>query len=394
MGMTFICAECGQQFVIEEPGSGSDVECPSCACALVVRLKTEVSQHGVETLTQIAERLKQRATSAEDSASVTTEQSPIAFGASPDEVESSLGLKEALLAKYRGVRLEDLYETEVEQNQFGTFLHLVHKMPCDSRALDPKAARASINSELRLLFGIGPARANALRERGISKLSDLSGHPQWGSEARYILDCLETRNLKALETQVRRWLPRSHPLALGLAQMVEDEGIMFFDLESMGLFGRPIILFGVGCLRKPSLEVHQFLARDVAEELPALSHTFERLRSAKALVTYNGRAFDVNYVLERLSYYAMPTEFDPVHFDLLAHARRLYRDLLPDVRLETVERHIWGKARDIDLPGILVPDFYNSYLESKNIGPLVAILEHNKQDLFTLCRFFQQLCAS
>lgn len=393
MGTTFICVQCGQQFTTEEPASGLEIQCPNCAGSLIVPLKAEASQDG-ETLTQIAEKLAQRSTAAEEGNAYELEQSPILIHASPAEVERAMDLKQALSREYEGVRVEDVYEAVVEQTQFGVFLHLVHKMPWDFRLFDPEAARAAINCELKLLKGVGPVRDRMLRLRGTSKLSDLSDDPQWASEARHVVNCLETGDLKAIESRLRRWLPRSHPLALRLAQMVEQEGIAFFDLESMGLFGRPIFLFGLAHIGDGLLEVHQFLARDVAEELPALAYTFEQLQSAKALVTYNGRAFDVNYVLERLSYYAMPADFDPVHLDLLAHARRLYRDSLPDVRLETVERHIVGGGRDIELPGTLVPDFYSSYLETKNIGPLVAILEHNKQDLMTLCLLLKTLCAS
>ena len=43
-----------------------------------------------------------------------------------------------------------------------------------------------------------------------------------------------------------------------------------------------------------------------------------------------------------------------------------------------------GIKREINIPGALVPHFYDTYLRTKNPGPLVAIVEHNKQDLLTL----------
>jgi uncharacterized protein YprB with RNaseH-like and TPR domain len=32
----------------------------------------------------------------------------------------------------------------------------------------------------------------------------------------------------------------------------------------------------------------------------------------------------------------------------------------------------------------MVPHFYDTYLKTRNVGPLVAIVEHNKQDLINL----------
>ena len=42
---------------------------------------------------------------------------------------------------------------------------------------------------------------------------------------------------------------------------------------------------------------------------------------------------------------------------------------LSDCRLDTVEKYI-GIKRDINIPGALVPHFYDTYLRTKNVGPL------------------------
>jgi hypothetical protein len=63
------------------------------------------------------------------------------------------------------------------------------------------------------------------------------------------------------------------------------------------------------------------------------------------------------------------------------------------VRLETVER-CFGLERTIDLPSSLVPDFYNTYLETGNIGPLIPIIEHNKHDLIALGVLLVELSRS
>jgi uncharacterized protein YprB with RNaseH-like and TPR domain len=65
---------------------------------------------------------------------------------------------------------------------------------------------------------------------------------------------------------------------------------------------------------------------------------------------------------------------------------------LPDARLLTIEKHIFGEDRADDVPGAMVPEFYESYLESGNPGPLVPVVEHNRKDMITLARLFAKLC--
>ena len=48
-------------------------------------------------------------------------------------------------------------------------------------------------------------------------------------------------------------------------------------------------------------------------------------------------------------------------------------------------------GRGINIPGALVPEFYHTYQKTGNVGPLVAIVEHNKQDLVTLATLFSKL---
>jgi hypothetical protein len=345
-------------------------------------------------LTQIAARLKRRVQSARAPEYFAPERESLCgvSRTTPGELEAAMRLKSAWLEEFQGARLEDIYPAQVQQNDFGTFLHLTHREFVELRTFDPLFAESLITAELKLLYGVGPVLERAMKARGISRLSDLSHHPRWGREVQSILDWLQARDLKRLENQLARWLPRSHPLAMRLVHLVEPESLLFFDLESMGLFGHPIILLGIALPRDGAFEIYQLLARNITEELPAVVQAFEQLRSAKALVSYNGRAFDVNYVKDRLNYYGRPAPFDPVHFDLLAHARRRYREFLPDARLDTVEREILRRERSIDLPSLLVPDFYNTYLETQNIGPLIPILEHNKHDLLSLSLLFQKLC--
>ncbi len=129
------------------------------------------------------------------------------------------------------------------------------------------------------------------------------------------------------------------------------------------------------------------MLRDIQDEPSAIWALISQLEPNLSLITYNGRSFDIPYIKQRLAYYGLDAPLDNPHFDVLHFTRRALRHKLSDCKLETVEKYI-GIKRDINIPGALVPHFYDTYLRTKNAGPLVAIVEHNKQDLLTLGTLF------
>jgi len=342
-------------------------------------------------LERIARRLRERVESAVESDWFAPEEKLYGLGRlSYGEFRRAMRLKSELLSEFRGAKLEECYAAQPVQNEYGSCLKLIHHLAWEIPLGRPDESRRALYSELKLLYGIGPAVEAQLRSLGYQTLGDLLRHPRWRVQARWVLRQLDSQDVKALQRLVHRWFPVSHPLGLKLCGLIPKERLRFFDLESLGLFGRPVVLLGLARLKDGGLEVEQYLARDILEELPALLEITRRLGEEPPLVTYNGRAFDVHFLEERLSYYGLYVELDPIHFDLLPHARRRFHGRLPDVRLETVERH-FGLRRPIDLPSALVPDFYNTYLETGNIGPLVPIIEHNKHDLLALAVLLAEL---
>jgi uncharacterized protein YprB with RNaseH-like and TPR domain len=59
--------------------------------------------------------------------------------------------------------------------------------------------------------------------------------------------------------------------------------------------------------------------------------------------------------------------------------------------LATLQEYFLG-AREADIPSAFVPEFYETYLRTGNVGPLLAIVEHNREDLVTLARIFSKVC--
>ena len=281
----------------------------------------------------------------------------------------------------------------VQQGQAGECLAIMREIPYSIPWPSTHVTYAALLSELRLLFGIGTTNARKLRAAGFNSIHSLLSHPRWGQEARALLAFWQDPpRVENIYQTLSYWLPSSHRLFLMLPSLVPPDRTCFFDLETIGLFGSPIFLGGIGRPQADgTLHITQFLARDLSEEVALLDAVGQELSTCRFLVTYNGKAFDWTCMRERCAYYALPDPPELLHLDLLAPARRLFRDLFPDTRLETLERELLGIARVDDLPSSLVPRYYTEYLETGDPRLLIPIVNHNRQDVLTLVALFSYL---
>jgi hypothetical protein len=308
------------------------------------------------------------------------------------EFDEALKLKTELLAKFEGRSLEEAIPGKILSNEHGTCYCVSEKHNVPFKNANPDESRRLLLSELRILPGIGPARERTLKQQGCRSIEALTSHVKWRKSAKEFLRLVESRDVSALQSRLRRSLPKSHPLAHYLAGFCRNEDFAIIDIETMGLFGRPIILVGAANVAKKGIMTRQFLVRDVSEEACALWEFVSNLKSDSVFVSFNGRCFDVPFIRERLAFYGLGLEqvFENPHFDVLHFTRRALGSKLANCRLETVEKYL-GIRRGVNIPGALVPEFYDTYQRSGNVGPLVAIVEHNKQDLVTLAQLFCSL---
>lgn len=169
-------------------------------------------------------------------------------------------------------------------------------------------------------------------------------------------------------------------------------GFVFLDIETTGLAGGTgtfAFLVGIGRYdgdpSTPLRAFHltQFFMRDPIEEPAMLAALTELLQPLDALVTFNGKAFDVPLLNARYITNRNDTPFARVpHLDLLPLARRLWCDRLESRALKSLEMHILGAERtDEDIPGFLIPQMYFDYLQSGDARPLKRVLYHNAMDV-------------
>ncbi|MCK9591188.1 MAG: ribonuclease H-like domain-containing protein [Methanoregula sp.] len=294
-----------------------------------------------------------------------------------------------LMEKHRDVPFNAIFSGTEVFNVCGVCFSLKSRQSLKLPSLDPDRFRSEIMEDLTLVHGIGPRTQTRLRSKGFRTLPDLMQHPKFRGYAHDVLTCLFGGNSAEIMDLIGWRHAKSHPSVLGTAGLHKPEDYVFLDIETLGLFSRPVVLFGIGTIENGNLEVHQYLLRDIDEEQAALMATLGHLSGDRpALVTFNGKSFDVPYVSDRLAYYGMGSLARIPHFDVLHFSRRRWKNQLPSLRLATLETEILGICRDDDIPGQMVPEFYEAYLRTGNCGPLIPIVEHNKQDVISLALLF------
>ena len=306
------------------------------------------------------------------------------------QYDEALKLEKVLIKQYKGKSLEDAIAGEVVSNDQGECYAISASCSSNFKKATYEESKRIIISDLKGLPGIGLVREQALKQQGYATVEELENHPTWKKTAREFMKLINKREIGSTQKWLWQRFPKSHPLLHYLAGFCQDQDFAIVDIETLGLSERPIILLGIAKPTKTHLCVSQFLLRDIQDEPSAIWALISQLEPNLSLITYNGRSFDIPYIKQRLAYYGLDAPLDNPHFDVLHFTRRALHKKLSDCRLETVEKYV-GIKRDINIPGALVPHFYDTYLRTKNPGSLVAIVEHNKQDLLTLGTLFSKL---
>ena len=162
----------------------------------------------------------------------------------------------------------------------------------------------------------------------------------------------------------------------------------FIDTETSGLTGGTgtfAFLVGVGFFDGESFCVRQFFMRNPSEE-PALIHLLDDLlQNFQTVVSFNGKSFDLPLLDTRfvLSRRPFPLKNTP-HLDLLAPARRLWKERLPSCSLTSLEEHILGIFREGDVPGWMIPSLYFEYQRTGDASPLKPVFTHNALDILSM----------
>lgn len=200
------------------------------------------------------------------------------------------------------------------------------------------------------------------------------------------------------------------PHGPALACLAKDEHLasfdfrraVFLDTETNGLAGGAgtyAFLVGLAYFEGETFQVRQFFLRHPGEEPALLAELEPLLASFDGVVSFNGKCFDLPVLETRfiLARRRLPLT-SCAHLDLLHPARRLWKLRLERCALSDLERDILATRRpEMDIPGWLVPRYYNDYLRTGDAGLLKSIFTHNHHDLLALAALsvhMARLCAS
>ena len=164
----------------------------------------------------------------------------------------------------------------------------------------------------------------------------------------------------------------------------DSRKMVFLDLETAGLTGASLFLAGLMQYDGRDLIVRQAFARDYSEEPGLLHFVQEALEDCEAVVTFNGKTFDLPYLRDRALWNAMDWAPSFEHVDLLHEARRRWKQILPNCRLQTLERRIGKRIRLGDIPGAEIGGVYHEFVKSQDARRIKDILHHNLMDLLAL----------
>ena len=166
---------------------------------------------------------------------------------------------------------------------------------------------------------------------------------------------------------------------------VTPERILFLDIETAGLSANTyLFLVGMMYTNASGFHVEQVFARDYTEEEGVLRHVYDTMARFDTVVTYNGASFDLPFIRTRMAVHRLP-EFAAVgSVDLLPASRRVFREILPNCRLVTVEKHLRGTGREDDIPSRFIPRAYHEFVRTKDARIMRNVAYHNRMDLFTM----------
>jgi uncharacterized protein YprB with RNaseH-like and TPR domain len=179
--------------------------------------------------------------------------------------------------------------------------------------------------------------------------------------------------------------------------LIPGQRFLFLDIEATGLYGSGTLAFliGLGRFEQGGFRNVQIFLREPIEERATLEILNQAVGTDDALVTFNGKAFDLPLLASRYvsNAAAFPLRNVP-HIDLLHIARRLWKELLPSRALGDLEVQLLGITRTgEDLPGWMLPQLYMDYLHTGDVRPLAGAFYHNKMDVLSMAALLDHISA-
>ncbi len=171
-----------------------------------------------------------------------------------------------------------------------------------------------------------------------------------------------------------------------------SDELVFYDLETTGLSsgaGNTAFLIGLGWQRRENFLLTQLFLADYPGETEMLERFAHLTKAHRHHLSYNGLSFDSQVLNTRFLLNRLPPP-SSTQIDLLHPARRLWRRLLPNLGLKTVETDILNFFRPDDLPGNEAPEAWFRWLKDKP-DRIEGVFQHNADDIVSLARLLARM---
>lgn len=297
-------------------------------------------------------------------------------------------LKEELLIKYENKKLTDIKGSGIIDNGYGETLKITSKNKINFN-LTENNFRKQMLYNLKLLPKIGLKKEEKLKKEGYTTIQSLTKHRAYKKSADDFMENLECMSfIEILNTLNRnKYSEKCRDNMIKCLSIPDSEDFKFMDIETLGLSNVPIILIGVGEIKNNNIISTQYFLRNPGEEISILDAYTSHLDDDSVHVTFNGKTFDIPFIKNRLNYHRMKNNINRAHIDLMYYSKYMWGEKLPNCKLQTIEKYKLGLERKDDVPGKYIPDYYNTYLDRGNIGPMIPIIKHNRQDIVSLADF-------
>ncbi len=183
---------------------------------------------------------------------------------------------------------------------------------------------------------------------------------------------------------------------------VPPERVLYLDTETTGLSGGTgtyAWLVGIGHFIDGGFRLRQYFQTDFGQERALLRALSDYLVHFDAVVTFNGKTFDLPLLETRFTINGMVHRSEPQtnvrqlpHLDLLHPARRIYKDRFSSCRLGELEQQVLGLVRHEDVPGWEIPALYFRYVRNRRFRAVLPVFEHNALDILSLVTLTSHLC--
>ncbi len=187
---------------------------------------------------------------------------------------------------------------------------------------------------------------------------------------------------------------RNLPEAVGM----DPARLLYLDTETTGLAGGSgthVFLLGLARMHGEVLVTRQYLLTRFSGEAALLIAARDWMVGIDALVSYNGKTFDLPLLSARCRLSGVEDLFvEHPHIDLLHPVRRAFGRSWEDCRLATAERRLMGFERRDDLPGAEAPQAWFDFIRRGDSCRLPGVCRHNLCDLVSLAALLPVLDAA